>query len=221
MNKLDLSTVDAHATDDSLTLSIPEEQLATKKLKQIPAYDSTNKRRVEVRYGDLRILIGDSESNSQQESTANRKHEENAKSKPTVHDVAACILQQCGEMTAMKLQKLVYYCQAWSLVWDEEPLFEEEIQAWANGPVVPVLYELHQGKFKVRTWNGNPAALTEEQCETIRQVIAFYGDKPSQVLSDLTHREDPWVNARIGLGIGERGNRVITHASMAEYYGSL
>ncbi len=59
----------------------------------------------------------------------------------SVHDVAAIILQECGEMTAMKLQKLVYYSQAWSLVWDDAPSFPEEIQAWANGPVVPVLYE--------------------------------------------------------------------------------
>jgi uncharacterized phage-associated protein len=124
-------------------------------------------------------------------------------------------------MTAMKLQKLVYYCQAWSLVWDEEPLFEEEIQAWVNGPVVPALYERHQGKFKVRMWRGDPSNLTENQRDTIRKVLDFYGNKPSQVLSDLTHREAPWIEARAGLGIGERGNQVITHAAMAEYYGSL
>ena len=55
----------------------------------------------------------------------------------TAHDVAAYILQKKGEMTAMKLQKLVYYSQAWSVVWDERPLFHEKIEAWANGPVVP------------------------------------------------------------------------------------
>ena len=53
-----------------------------------------------------------------------------------VHDVAAMILNEQGAMTAMKLQKLVYYCQAWHLVWDEECLFPERIEAWANGPVV-------------------------------------------------------------------------------------
>jgi uncharacterized phage-associated protein len=43
----------------------------------------------------------------------------------------------------MKLQKLVYYAQAWALVWDDEPIFDEEIEAWANGPVVRGLYEAH------------------------------------------------------------------------------
>jgi uncharacterized phage-associated protein len=139
----------------------------------------------------------------------------------SAHDVATFILQQCGEMTAMKLQKLIYYSQAWSLVWDEEPLFNEEIQAWANGPVVPALYVKHQGLFKVRKWNGKPENLNDAQRETVLKVIEFYGQMSSQVLSDLTHREDPWLKARSGLGIGERGNRVISLASMAEYYSSL
>ena len=52
-------------------------------------------------------------------------------------------------MSAMKLQKLIYYSQAWSLVWDDEPLFPERIEAWINGPVVPELYERHKGEFKV------------------------------------------------------------------------
>jgi uncharacterized phage-associated protein len=47
------------------------------------------------------------------------------------------------------------------------------------------------------------------------------GDRPSQWLSDLTHRESPWLDARKGLGPGERGSQVISHASLAEYYGSL
>jgi hypothetical protein len=55
--------------------------------------------------------------------------------KATVFDVAAYILEKKGEMSAWRLQKLVYYSQAWSLVWDERPLFDEPIQAWANGPV--------------------------------------------------------------------------------------
>jgi hypothetical protein len=51
----------------------------------------------------------------------------------SAHDVAAYILKQTGEITAMKLQKLVYYSQAWSLVWDEEPLFSERVEAWRMG----------------------------------------------------------------------------------------
>lgn len=139
----------------------------------------------------------------------------------TVHDIAAYILKKQGPMTAMKLQKLVYYCQAWSLVWDEQPLFRSKIEAWANGPVVPDLYERHRGQFKVTSWDGHPSALNQKQKETVEAVLRVYGNKPSQWLSDLTHQEAPWKEARAGLIPGERGSRVISHASMAEYYSGL
>ncbi len=177
------------------------------KIENISIPNSTQLGNVVVQPGEVRF--------------SGQKSNEGASSRATVHEVGAFILQQLGEMTAMKFQKLVYYCQAWSLVWDEEPLFNEEIQAWANGPVVPALYARHQGKFKVSEWHGKPETLTDLQRETILKVLEFYGDKPSQVLSDLTHKEVPWLNARKGLRLGERGSRVISLAAMAEYYSSL
>jgi uncharacterized phage-associated protein len=143
----------------------------------------------------------------------------------TVFDVAAYILRRQGAMTAMKLQKLVYYSQAWSLVWDERLLFDSRIEAWANGPVCPDLYAHHRGAFVVGPeWGaalGNPAALDATARETIDAVLKYYGDKHPQWLSDLTHAEDPWRNAREGLDDGERGHCQITPAAMAEYYESL
>jgi uncharacterized phage-associated protein len=139
---------------------------------------------------------------------------------PSVHDVAAYILQR-GPTTALKLQKLVYYAQAWSLVWDDEPLFPERIEAWANGPVVFELYDRHRGIFRVSAWNGDPTSLSRKQRETVDSVLKFYGKYSSQELSNLTHQEAPWKNARKGMAAGERGNREITHLAMAEYYSSL
>lgn len=140
----------------------------------------------------------------------------------SVHDVAAYILEKRGTLTALKLQKLVYYSQAWSLVWDERPLFSEPIEAWANGPVVRSLYVQHRQQYNVASWPlGNVNNLSAEQRDTIDRVLAFYGDKSSQWLSDLTHKEAPWRIARRGLPDSARGDSVITHASMAEYYSAL
>ena len=145
----------------------------------------------------------------------------------SVFDVAAYILRKKGPMTAMKLQKLVYYSQAWSLVWDDEPLFGERIEAWANGPVVPELYLAHRGRFKLAkddpciAERSTRQALSRTQRETVDAVLEYYGGKPSHWLSEVTHVEDPWKDAREGLRPGERGNAEITPAAMAEYYGSL
>jgi uncharacterized phage-associated protein len=62
--------------------------------------------------------------------------------KVSVLDIAEFILLKLGPMPSMKLQKLVYYCQAWSLVWDDRALFKEKIRAKNNGPVCPILYEI-------------------------------------------------------------------------------
>jgi len=140
----------------------------------------------------------------------------------TAHDVAAYILRKLGKMTTMKLQKLVYYSQAWSLVWDEKPLFKNRIEAWANGPVIPDLYEVHRGKFAIASWpKGDPKKLTKNQMDTVEAVIEFYGVKSSQWLSALSHQEKPWRDAREGIAPGGFCNAEITQASMAEYYDSL
>jgi uncharacterized phage-associated protein len=142
----------------------------------------------------------------------------------SAHDVAKYILQQQGEMSVMKLQKLVYYSQAWHLVWEDKPLFAERIRAWANGPVVRELYDTHKGRFMVSAaeWpTGEPANLGDKEKEAIDAVLKFYGDKPAAWLSELTHSEPPWKEARNGLAPGQRGDSEISTASMAEYYGSL
>lgn len=140
----------------------------------------------------------------------------------SVHDVVSYLLKKRGPMTVMKLQKLMYYCQAWSLVWDEKPMFAARIEAWANGPVIPALYSIHRGQFQVRKWPvGDPDNLADQQKETVNAIIDFYGPKTAQWLSDLTHREKPWQDARAGLEDGERGDSEITLASLHEYYSSL
>jgi uncharacterized phage-associated protein len=140
----------------------------------------------------------------------------------SVFDVAAYILKKKGEMTAWKLQKLVYYSQAWSLVWDERPLFDERIEAWANGPVVPKLYKAHRGKFLVSSVPcEKPAALDDTARETIDAVLDYYGDMHPQELSDLTHSEAPWRNARGHLLPGALCQDEITHSAMVEYYEAL
>ena len=144
------------------------------------------------------------------------------KFKVSVFDVAAYIIKKRGAMTTMKLHKLLYYAQAWSLVWDEQPLFPEAIEAWSNGPVIKDLFFYHRGLYTIDNVSiGNGSLLNETQKETVDSVLKFYGDKTSQWLIELTHLENPWKIARSGLSPTERGNNLISLESMAEYYSSL
>ena len=143
----------------------------------------------------------------------------------TIFDVAKYIVSKADDITAIKLQKICYYSQAWSLVWNEKPIFDEPIEAWIHGPVVPALYELHRGIYKITPEllndKGDVNNLSEEQKKTIDIVFDYYKKFTPQQLSDITHSESPWRDARRGLLANERGNVQINHASMAEYYSSL
>ena len=140
----------------------------------------------------------------------------------TAHDVAKYILEVHGPMSAMKLEKLVYYSQAWSLVWDERPMFSERIEAWRNGPVVPDLYDVHRGEYAIQVWpHGDTSNIDQVAKDTIDVVLEYYGKHNAQTLSDITHAEEPWQIARRGLDPSKRGSRLISLASMSEFYSSL
>lgn len=141
----------------------------------------------------------------------------------TIFDTAKYILEQRGTMSTMKLQKLCYYSQAWALVWDDEPLFDEEFQAWANGPVCRELFNYTKGQFSVTAADipGDSSVLKDNQKETIDVVLHSYGDKNAQWLSQLTHMEAPWQEARDGLPADAYCQNIITKESMAMYYAAI
>lgn len=141
----------------------------------------------------------------------------------TIFDVATYILEQLGALSTMKLQKLCYYSQAWSLVWDEQPLFADEFEAWANGPVCRELFMATKGDFTVSASSikGDSSVLSEDQKETVDSVLKFYGDKDAVWLSQLTHMEYPWIKAREGFPPGAKCHNTVKKEDMAYYYGSL
>ena len=115
----------------------------------------------------------------------------------TVHDVASAIIKRLGSTTAMKLEKLVYYCQGWHLARFNIPLFDEPIEAWRQGPVVPALYRQHRGQYTVSEWpHGDPDRLNQDELQTIAWVTQEYGPFSAIELSRMTHRELPWRAAR-------------------------
>lgn len=136
---------------------------------------------------------------------------------PSALGVGQYILERRGPLTVMKLQKLVYYSQVWSVVWDDDRLFPEPIEAWANGPVVRNLWEATRGQFRVDMIpNGQSNQLDDFQRDTVDRILEAYGPKDAQWLSDLTHLEDPW---RVAYEKGQ--NTEISLELISEYYSSL
>lgn len=105
-------------------------------------------------------------------------------------------------MTNLRLQKLVYYAQAWHLALTGKPLFDDDFEAWIHGPVVPHLYR----RFKDNGWRPIDRAATspilpmdDETRDVLEEVWSAYGQFSATHLEELTHSEDPWIDARRGV----------------------
>lgn len=134
-------------------------------------------------------------------------------------DVASFILKHKGEMTTMKLQKLVFYSHVWSLVLDGRPLIREEFQAWRDGPVEPNLFNTHKGNYQVFAIpDGNPDNLDSIAQDRVIQTLETYGRRSAEFLSDLTHREEPWLHARGNYDTTASSTNKITNDAIVEFY---
>lgn len=140
-------------------------------------------------------------------------------------DVAQYILDNYGPMNTMKLQKLCYYVQAWSLAWNRGSVFPEPIEAWRRGPMIRSLFNQHRGLYSVSSVNGNASVVNanSQVRATIKDVVAFYLPKTGEELSLLTHAEKPWRDARArdSAADDDYSSAVISNDSLRDYYQSL
>ncbi len=194
------------------------QQSTYKNLSSIRSVDSPSEINTETSWG-----ISDEFTNNPK--TIVKQQQETSESTVSVFDVALYILKRLGHScSTMKLHKLLYYCQAWSLVWDDCPLFSQKIEAWANGPVIRTLFNFHKGMYEISVQDlsiGDDRNLNQNQKDTINTVLDSYGNKNAQWLINQTHIERPWREARQGLAPDERGTNEISLESMSEYYSSL
>lgn len=97
----------------------------------------------------------------------------------------------------LKLQKLAYYAQGYYCAIHDTPLFNEHIEAWTHGPVVPQLYQEFKryGADRITPpQEFDPACLTEKEREMAEEVFQVFGQFSAWKLRDMTHEESPWQN---------------------------
>lgn len=124
-------------------------------------------------------------------------------------------------ITNMKVNKLVYFTQAWSLVRLNKSLFEEDIQAWTYGPVIPSVYNAFKpcGKNNIEAVMGDytPDKFTDDELELFMDVAMQYGQYTAPVLVNITHKAgSPWAKVYV-----DHRNNVIPNDLIKEYFSDL
>ncbi|AKM77768.1 MAG: putative phage-associated protein [Candidatus Wolfebacteria bacterium GW2011_GWB1_47_1] len=127
------------------------------------------------------------------------------------------------EITNKKIQKLLYYAQAWSLVFNGEKIFDDQIEAWVHGPAIPLIYfefkKFGFGNISITVNKSDFEALSDKEEKLLDNVWSAYGKFDADYLELLTHNEEPWQKARSGCAIDEYCNNEINTDLMKEYYG--
>ena len=162
--------------------------------------------------------------------------------KVQITDLASFFVLHCNsneiEINHFKLQKLLYYSQAWHFVYfDKNSLFDDLPEAWVNGPVYRTVYDqwryiyaatgikidaTHIDELRERCYVAyKKLGLDSAQEHFINSLLEHYGLMSHEKLIYMTHQEDPWKIARSGLGAFDRSNTPISLDSMYDYYSKL
>ena len=134
----------------------------------------------------------------------------------TAADVASAVRHRVGDIDTRRLLKLVYYCQAWHLAWYGVPLFDDELEAWQQGPVVRSVW-----KHVPPPASPEDLGLSEQAQSVLQHVLSVYGRLGGLELSKITHIEFPYVAARGGLPPDAPSSEPLDHDFMREYYRRL
>ena len=138
--------------------------------------------------------------------------------------VARYMLCKAVEITPLALQKLLYFAQAFFNAIYDEPLFLDACQAWTHGPVYPDIY------WQYKDFGYNPiekslpenesdfSELTTKELTFLDAIVESFGMYSGQILSKITHNEQPWIEARGSLLPSDRSITVISQTSIKSYF---
>lgn len=130
-----------------------------------------------------------------------------------------------ADFTNKKLQKLLYYTQAWSLVLLDKPMFTEKFEAWIHGPAIPSVYRKYKEYgFTSITQVADEtliSKLDEDEIDLLADVWNVYGKYDGDYLELLTHNEEPWQKARENSDPFKASNNEISEDDMKAFYGKL
>jgi uncharacterized phage-associated protein len=119
-----------------------------------------------------------------------------------------------GDISNLKLQKLLYYAQGLHLASYGMPLFSEGIYAWQHGPVVPDIYQEFKqfGSGAIpRPKDFDDAIYQDEVKEFLNEVYEVFGQFSAWKLRNMTHEEAPYKEVASWQG-------KIRHEAMREHF---
>lgn len=129
-------------------------------------------------------------------------------------------------LSNIKLQKLLYYTQAWHLAFHKKELFDGKFEAWIHGPVNREVYSrFNNTKYMFSEIYSTDIIdtnitekLSEEEIKHINIILEHYAKYSGVELEDMSHKEEPWIRAREGYEPNQRCVVEIDNEFLGEYF---
>jgi uncharacterized phage-associated protein len=119
----------------------------------------------------------------------------------------------------LKLQKLLYYSEAWHQVINNAELFFESIEAWSHGPAVPSVFRAFESfNWNPISANGIAPLISNKTKSILMQVLDVYGDLTESVLESMSQEDAPWIVARGDCSPEERCEAVILKSEIKWFF---
>lgn len=119
----------------------------------------------------------------------------------------------------LKLQKLLYLAQGYSYAFYDRPLFNDNLEGWVHGPVVPSVYKLYsEYKYNPIDLSYEKVELDKDAEDVLNYIIEKFAKYDAKYLEELTHNQEPWILSREGLDPDERSDKTIDKQNIANYF---
>lgn len=138
-------------------------------------------------------------------------------------DYLICEARERGEnLTPLKLQKLMFYADAWHMALYDDPITDEQFQAWVHGPVaLSQYYRFRDYKWRPITAEIDRPDFDEGLRAHLNEIVDVFGSESAVALEIMTHQEAPWQEARGDIPTDEPCSNCISKDRTREFYRSV
>lgn len=133
-------------------------------------------------------------------------------------EVAEYIIERCNQkhkpISNLKLQIILYFAQAQFLVEYGTPCFNNVMQAWDHGPVVPDVYHKYRGygNTNIPSFGNKKFDFKQNEQRTLDTTIDSACEYAASQLVEITRNQSPWIDAY------KKANGTIAPESMRKFF---